>query len=78
MTDPNAGVLHSDLQTAALRALDLNGEDARFHALNFSWENSAQQFLDNVLAAHNLGLPERRRLLPRLRPSRLIRKKTAA
>lgn len=78
VTDPAAGVLHSDLQTAALQALDLNGEDARSHALNFSWENSAQQFLDNVLAAHHLGLPERRRLLPRLRPSRLIRRKTAA
>jgi glycosyltransferase involved in cell wall biosynthesis len=78
VSDPKAGVLHSDLQTAALRALELNGDDARSHALNFSWENSAQQFLDNVLAAHNLGLPERQRLLHRLRPSRLIRKKTAA
>jgi glycosyltransferase involved in cell wall biosynthesis len=78
VSDPRAGVLHSNLQTAALRALELNGDDARSHALNFSWENSAQQFLDNVLAAHNLGLPERRRLLHRLRPSRLIRKKTAA
>lgn len=78
VSDPKAGVLHSDLQTAALRALELNGDDARSHALNFSWENSAQQFLDNVLAAHNLGLPERRRLLHRLRPSRLTRKKTAA
>ncbi|MDJ0514288.1 MAG: glycosyltransferase family 1 protein [Methyloceanibacter sp.] len=78
ITDPAAGVLHSDLKTAALRALELSREDARDHALNFSWENSAQQFLDNVLAAHNLGLPERRRLLTRLNPKRLIRRKTAA
>ncbi|ODR98800.1 alpha-mannosyltransferase [Methyloceanibacter methanicus] len=76
--DPEAGVLDPDLRTAALKALDLSRDAARSHALNFSWENSAQQFLDNVLAAHNLGLPERRRLLPRLRPKMLMRKKTAA
>ena len=78
LTDPAAAVLHTDLRTAALKALDLRREDARDHALNFSWENSAQQFLDNVLEADNLGLPQRRRLLPRLNPKRLIRKKTAA
>lgn len=78
LTDPESGVLDNDLRTAALKALDLSPEAARDHALNFSWENAAQQFLDNVLIAHNLGLPERRRLLTRLRPKRFVRKKTAA
>ena len=30
---------------------------ARAHALRYSWENSARQFIENMLAAHNLGLP---------------------
>lgn len=66
LTDPAAGVIDTDLRAAALRALELDRGAARALALNYSWENSAQQFVDNVLAAHNLGLPERRRLLPRL------------
>jgi glycosyltransferase involved in cell wall biosynthesis len=70
LTDPYAGVIDTDLQAAALKALALDGDAARAHALNFSWENSAREFLDNVLRAHNLGLPERRRLLPRLRGRR--------
>jgi len=70
LTDPSAGAIDTDLRAAALRALELDREAARAHALNYSWENSAQEFLDNVLAAHNLGLPERRRLLPRLRRRR--------
>jgi len=77
LTDPSAGVLDSDLQAAALKALTLNREAARAHALNYSWENSAREFVENVLAAHNLGLPERRRILPRLRGRRPSQKKTA-
>jgi glycosyltransferase involved in cell wall biosynthesis len=60
ITDPRAGVLGSDLKGAALRALDLDRGAARAHALRFSWENSARQFIENVLAAHNLGLPAKR------------------
>ncbi len=77
ITDPAAGVLDADLQAAALKALTLDREAARAHALNYSWENSAREFVENVLAAHNLGLPERRRLLPRLRGRRPGIKKTA-
>jgi glycosyltransferase involved in cell wall biosynthesis len=77
ITDPTAGVLDADLQAAALKALTLDREAARAHALNYSWENSAREFVENVLAAHNLGLPERRRLLPRLRGRRPGIKKTA-
>jgi glycosyltransferase involved in cell wall biosynthesis len=77
ITDPAAGVLDADLQAAALKALTLDREAARAHALNYSWENSAREFVENVLAAHNLGLPERRRILPRLRGRRPSQKKTA-
>jgi glycosyltransferase involved in cell wall biosynthesis len=77
LTDPEAGVVDADLQAAALKALTLDREAVRAHALSYSWENSAREFLDNVLAAHNLGLPERRRILPRLRGRRSATKKTA-
>ena len=80
LTDPACGVVGPDLQAAAIQALDLDREAAREHALLYSWENSARQFVDNVLTAHNLGLPERRRLLPRLPGRRSVRrakKKTA-
>ncbi len=72
ITDPRAGVLDNDLRAAALRALQLDPVAARAHALRYSWENSARQFIENVLAAHNRGLPARR---PLLRPWR--QKKTA-
>jgi glycosyltransferase involved in cell wall biosynthesis len=58
ITDCAAGVLSTDLQEAALAALDLDKEAARAHALKFSWEHSAQQFIDNMLAAHRASVPE--------------------
>jgi glycosyltransferase involved in cell wall biosynthesis len=63
LTDPAAGVLSVDLGQAALAALDLDRTAARAHALRFSWENSARQFVDNMLAAHHV--PEKRRRPPR-------------
>jgi glycosyltransferase involved in cell wall biosynthesis len=61
ITDPTAGVLSWDLKSALLEALTLDPEAARAHALQYSWENSARQFIDNVLAAHHVKLPDRRR-----------------
>jgi glycosyltransferase involved in cell wall biosynthesis len=61
ITDPAAGVLSRDLRQAALAALDLDRDAARAHALRYDWENSARQFLDNVLTANHV--PERRRRL---------------
>lgn len=61
VTDPAAGVLHEDLRQAIMGALQLNGRDARKHALTYSWEASADQFLENVLAANDV-LPRRRAL----------------
>jgi hypothetical protein len=77
LTDPKAGVLSSDLKEAALRALELDRGAARAHALRYSWENSARQFIENMMVAHNLGLPKKRaRFLPR-RGKRGDQKKTA-
>jgi glycosyltransferase involved in cell wall biosynthesis len=59
ITDPLAGVLDTDLRAAALAALKLKAKAARAHALRYSWENSARQFIENVMSAHNLGLPRR-------------------
>ncbi|WP_069440768.1 glycosyltransferase family 4 protein [Methyloceanibacter superfactus] len=77
LTDPACGVLDTDLRAAAMTALGLDRKAARAHALQYSWENSAREFIDNVLTAHHLGLPERRRLLPRWRGRRPAQKKTA-
>lgn len=49
------GVLDEDLRTACLRALSLSREACRRHALHFSWEACARQFL-----AHQRPLDRRR------------------
>ncbi len=49
VTDPAAGALDEDLRAACLRALALKPEAARAHALKFSWENAARQFLANLV-----------------------------
>lgn len=46
--DSGTGVLDKDLRTAALAALDIPRDLCRAHALTFSWEASARQFLDNI------------------------------
>jgi glycosyltransferase involved in cell wall biosynthesis len=43
-----AGILSSDLKQAALAALKLNPGDCRRHALNYSWEQSARQFIGHL------------------------------
>jgi glycosyltransferase involved in cell wall biosynthesis len=77
ITDKRAGVLSNDLQAAALAALDLDPGAARAHALRFSWENSARQFIENVLTAHNLGLPKRTARFRLRRGKRDTQRKTA-
>jgi glycosyltransferase involved in cell wall biosynthesis len=72
ITDNRVGALDTDLRAAALKALTLDRAAARAHALRYSWENSARQFFENVLAAHHLGLPTRRS-----RRKRRQQKKTA-
>ena len=51
-----AGVLNEDLRSAALEALAIDRGIARAHALTFTWENSARQFLDSVDLARGAPL----------------------
>ena len=44
-----AGVLHPDLRTAALRALDVPRERALARARDFDWADTTRQFLDTAL-----------------------------
>ena len=46
-----AGVLDHDLRAAALQALAIPRETARAHAMQFSWDASAKQFLANIMSA---------------------------
>jgi len=45
ITDPSVGCLDHDLRTAALRALELRGEDCRKFAQGFTWDRCIEQFL---------------------------------
>jgi hypothetical protein len=54
--DSVAGVLDEDLRAAALAALDIPRERARAHALRFSWDESARQFVDNIRRARAAAL----------------------
>jgi len=59
VTDFRAGALDPDLGAAALRALSLDSDAARALALTYGWEQSARQFVDNMLAAQDSGEWER-------------------
>ena len=48
ITDPKAGVMHDDLRTACLAALELKREDAAAHARKFSWRAATEQFLAHL------------------------------
>jgi glycosyltransferase involved in cell wall biosynthesis len=73
LTEPDIGAMDWDLKAAALAALSLDRRAARAHALRYSWENSARQFIDNVLIAHHRKLPERRRRWRRNRQKKTAR-----
>ena len=46
--DSKAGVLHADLRTACLGALQLRREDALARARQFSWRAATEQFFGNL------------------------------
>ncbi|MGZ8189408.1 MAG: glycosyltransferase family 4 protein [Methylosarcina sp.] len=48
LTDSRAGILDFDLKQAALRALTLKAGDCRRFAMNYSWEESARQFVSHL------------------------------
>lgn len=47
-----SGILSDDLETAAIQALHLDRNAARARAQQFTWAESARQFLDNILLAN--------------------------
>jgi glycosyltransferase involved in cell wall biosynthesis len=48
IADHPIGVLDEDLRAACLAALELEREACRAFALNYSWENSARQFIGHL------------------------------
>jgi glycosyltransferase involved in cell wall biosynthesis len=60
VADHPVGVLHEDLAAACMGALSLSREVCRAFALNYSWENSARQFITHAckVASGNTGAPE--------------------
>jgi len=46
------GVMNKDLGAAVTRALKLRSEDCRNYTLQYSWENAAKQFLNNLSSIH--------------------------
>jgi 1,2-diacylglycerol 3-alpha-glucosyltransferase/glucuronosyltransferase len=57
---PGVGILDHDLGRAAHSALTLDRLAARAYAQSFSWENSARQFIANMLIANDVR-PRRQR-----------------
>ncbi len=51
-----AGVLDENLRDACLAALSIPRAIARSHALTYTWENAARQFMDNIETARSLGI----------------------
>jgi glycosyltransferase involved in cell wall biosynthesis len=56
IADSGAGALDVDLRSACLAALEISREQARAHALSFTWKRSAEQFLTNIRHAHTNAL----------------------
>jgi glycosyltransferase involved in cell wall biosynthesis len=50
--DSDAGVLHHDLQQAALEALNIPRTKARIHAEKFSWARATEQFVEHLHPFH--------------------------
>jgi glycosyltransferase involved in cell wall biosynthesis len=49
LIDNQTGCMRENLQEAFYAALELNSEDCRQQALNYSWLNYSAQFLNNLV-----------------------------
>ncbi len=49
ISDPQVGTLDNNLRAAALKSLSLDADDCRRYALNYSWLQSAKQFVGNLV-----------------------------
>jgi glycosyltransferase involved in cell wall biosynthesis len=54
--DSDGGVLHADLRTAALRALDVPRSRARARALAFDWQLCCDQFVGHLVPARSAAM----------------------
>ncbi|MFW6092430.1 MAG: glycosyltransferase family 4 protein [Pseudomonadota bacterium] len=54
--DSSAGVLNDDLAVAAMGAVGIDPEICRARALEFSWDQSAREFLNNLVPLRAPGL----------------------
>ena len=75
LTDPRAGVLSTDLREAALQALALDPKAARAHARLYRWENSAREFMENVLISQEVAPSKRWIGWRRTRPAKAKKKR---
>ncbi len=62
--DSKAGVMHEDLRTACLAALELKREDAAAHAQKFSWRAATEQFLSHLHPRERTGASPLARAIP--------------
>jgi len=61
--DSGAGALDDDLTAACLAALNISHDQARGHSLRFTWEESARQFIGNIVAGRGQhSTPEHKNL----------------
>ncbi len=49
INDSKVGILNDDLHYAAMKALSLSPNDCLRYAMEYTWEKSARQFLDNLV-----------------------------
>ncbi|HXW20354.1 MAG TPA: glycosyltransferase family 1 protein [Roseiarcus sp.] len=66
--DSGAGALSEDLRAACLAALEIPREKARAHSLQFTWAESARQFLANIEASRGWRRAPRGPLAPAVDP----------
>jgi len=52
----DGGVLHDDLRTAAMQALDIPRSAARRRALQFDWAEVCREFIGHLVPARHIEL----------------------
>lgn len=56
LTNENIGVLDNDLNQATRKALTLSRQECRRFALDYSWENCARQFVENLTPMRRISI----------------------
>jgi glycosyltransferase involved in cell wall biosynthesis len=66
LADSDGGCMRDDLREAFFRAMALPRQAARQRALQFSWGEAAQRFLQHLVPCHQPALPGTGRQAPSL------------